>query len=722
MAFVLDDGRVNRKWKNMVHNANSRRNEIDKDLEDSGEVTTRTRSLSGVWHTFFYITAVAASLFHIGVNTLGFMVMPAIWRNACHLGFIMVMAFLLYPWSKKKPDKGMRFDLVLIALSILVTAYILLFQQELHLERNSIPIMRDYIFAAIALVVLLIGTWRSSGYIIPILSILFLSYALFLGKIIPGTFHYRGVSLGRLLYRMYLTDEGIFGTICTISSTYVFLFILFGAFLLKSGAGDFIIKLAQALAGRQIGGPAKIAVVSSGFMGSVSGSAVANTVSTGSMTIPLMKKMGFKPTFAGGVEAAASTGGQLMPPIMGAGAFIMAQWTGIPYLHIIAVAAIPAMMYFLTVGFFVHIEALKMGMEPTKEEDIPKLKEVLKSGFVFLIPVGLLIGLLVRGFTPTYAACLGILSIVIVSWFRKETRMGFKDILDTLQLGARNAVSTSAILICSGIVIAIAGITGLGVTFSGQVIAMSMGIKLLAIILVALASLILGMGLPVTASYIFLAVLAGPALEHLGMSLLAAHMIIFWYSQDANVTPPVCLAAYAASGIARSNPFQTGLCSWKLAKGLYLIPLLFAYSPILFEGPVPEVIWVAVSATLGLFGFVVAWEGYYLKRINVLKRLVISFSALLLLFPRIVTDVTRWFGPEKVQQILTEEEMLAKAAADAVAIAKGIVPQAAKMINHVPFWPNQILVSLAALAMLAVILLPQKLDARKRIKLETLTL
>jgi TRAP transporter 4TM/12TM fusion protein len=642
--------------------------------------------------------------------------MPAIFRNACHLGFIMVMAFLSYPWSHKKPDRGLGIDLIFVFLSITVAVYILLFQQELHLERGSVPIMRDYIFAAIALTILIIGTWRSSGYIIPVLSILFLSYALFLGKIIPGVFHYRGVLPGRLLYRMYLTDEGIFGIICTISSTYVFLFILFGSFLIKSGAGDFIIKLSQVVAGRRIGGPAKIAVVSSGFMGSVSGSAVANTVTTGSITIPLMKRMGFRPAVAGGIEAAASTGGQLMPPIMGAGAFIMAQWTGISYLHIIAVAAIPAIMYFLTVGFFVHIEALKMGIKPAESEEIPNLTEVLKGGFVFLIPIALLIGLLVRGFTPTYAACLGMLSIVIVSWFRKETRMGVKDILDTLYIGARNAVSTSAILICSGIVIAVTGITGLGVTFSGQVIAFSMGIKFLAIILVAMASLVLGMGLPVTASYIFLAVLAGPALEHLGMSLLAAHMVIFWYSQDANVTPPVCLAAYAASGVAESKPLETGVCAWKLAKGLYIIPFLFAYTPILFEGPAYEVVWIAVSATIGLFGLVVTWEGFYLKKITAWKRILTGIASLLLIFPRIVTDIIGKLGPGTVEKVLTEEEQLASAAAKAAALAKGISPQAAEAASFVSFWPNQVLVSLIALAVLTALLLPQKLAVRKTLR------
>jgi TRAP transporter 4TM/12TM fusion protein len=682
---------------------------------DGGEVSTMHRRLKGSWKRMFYWTAVAASLFHIGVNTLDFMVMPSVYRNACHMGFVLVLCFLLYPWSKKRPAAGRGMDLLLIAGTIAVTFYILIFQQELHLERQSIPIMRDYIFAAVALAILIVGTWRAGGAIIPVLSILFISYSLFLGKWIPGVFHYRGVHPGRLLYRMYLTDEGIFGTICTISSTYVFLFILFGAFLLKSGAGDFIVQLAQALAGKRVGGPAKIAIISSGFMGSVSGSAVANTVTTGSMTIPLMKKLGFRPAFAAAVEAAASTGGQFMPPIMGAGAFIMAQWTGIPYLHIIAVSAIPALMYFLTVGFFVHLEALKTRVETLDEEKLPSVREVLKTGYVFLVPVALLILLLVRGFTPTYAAVISMAAIVVVSWLRKDTRMSFNDILDTLFMGAKNAISTSAILICAGIVIAVTGITGLGVTFSGQVLELSMGIRLLAIVLVAMASLVLGMGLPVTASYIFLAVLAGPALQQLGMSLLAAHMMIFWYSQDANVTPPVCLAAYAASGIAKSPPMETGFISWKLAKGLYIIPLMFVYTPILFEGPVHEVIWAAVTGIIGLFGFVVTWEGFYRKHIGIVKRALVGLASLVLIFPRISGDVFAFFSKNPVaEKALTEEEMLAKAAAEAARIAQGIPAEAVETaIRQVPFWPDQVITSLAGLAVFLLVLLPQRLNARK---------
>jgi len=606
--------------------------ESDKGIkEEVEEVKSFVRILPGGWQTTTYAIAVIMSLFHIWVNTFG--VMPGIYRNAVHLGFVLILIFFLYPISKRYPQKFITLDVILAFLSAIVALYILLFEEELHLERASVPILRDYLFAALALILLLYGTYRAVGWFIPTLSLLFVFYALFLGNIIPGTFHYRGVALTRFLYRMYLTDEGIFGIVCTVSSTYVILFILFGAFLLKSGAGDFIIKLAQAVAGHRVGGPAKIAVVASGFMGSISGSAVANTVATGSFTIPLMKKVGYRAHFAGGVEAAASTGGQLMPPIMGAGAFIMAQWTGISYLKIIAVATIPAIMYFASVAFFVHIEALKQGIIPTPKEDLPRLGNVLKEGFQFTIPVIILVVLLLRGYTPTYAACVGIGSIIVVSWFKKNTRMGIKDILDALYMGARNTISTAAILICVGIIIGVVAITGVAITFSGVVMELSHGILFFAIILVMLASLVLGMGLPVTASYIMLAVLAGPALTQMGVSLLAAHMIIFWYSQDANVTPPVCLAAFSAAGVAGSKPMQTGFASWKLAKGLYIIPFLFAYTPLLFEGPVIEVIITALSGLIGLFGFTVCWEGYLLRKMNIGERAITVLATVFLFWP-----------------------------------------------------------------------------------------
>ncbi|MBW1973329.1 MAG: TRAP transporter permease [Deltaproteobacteria bacterium] len=601
------------------------------------EKVETARNRGKIFNTIIYIICILMSLFHLWVNTFG--TMPGIYRNAVHLGFVLVLVFLTIPISKKEPNRLFSLDVVLAILGVVVALYILLFEEQLHLERASVAILRDYIFAAIAIILLLIATYRAVGWFIPFLSIVFLLYALWFGKYVPGMFNYRGVALTRLLYRMYLTDEGIFGIVCSVSATYVFLFILFGAFLLKSGAGDFIIKLAQAIGGHRIGGPAKIAVISSGFMGSVSGSAVANTVATGTFTIPLMKKSGYQSHFAAAVEAAASTGGQLMPPIMGAGAFIMAQWTGISYIKIIAVAIIPAVMYFLSVAFFVHIEALKYNLKPIPKDQLPKLGKVLKDGIQFILPIAILVILLVTGYTATYAAAIGIVAIVVSSWIRKESRMGIRDILDAMYIGAKNSLSTAAILICAGIVIGVVSITGMGITFSGMVLHLSGGHLFWAIILVMLASLVLGMGLPVTASYIFLAILAAPALTHLGMSLLAAHMVIFWYSQDANVTPPVCLAAYTAAGISGSPPMKTGFTAWKLAKGLYIIPFLFAYSPILFEGPLWEVFATAISATFGLFVFTMFFEGYFLKKLHFYERGIAIVATVLFFWPHILPKV-----------------------------------------------------------------------------------
>ncbi|KAA0258147.1 TRAP transporter permease [Deferribacter autotrophicus] len=606
--------------------------ENKKTQEDvSGEVITVQRELGDTLKKIVYVVGILTSLFHLWVNTIG--IMPEIQRNAVHYGLLLFLGYLLYPLSKKNPEKTLTIDFIFAVLSFLVGLYLVLFENALH-ARNEVPILPDLIAAAIAIILLLEITRRTSGLIIPFLAFFFLGYALYFGKFFSGLWNFPGVNIQRLLYRMYFAPDGIFGTIATISSTFVFLFVLFGAFLIKSGAGDFIIKLAVALMGRTIGGPAKMAVFASGLMGSVSGSAVANTVGTGSITIPMMKKTGFSPKFAAAVEAAASTGGQLMPPIMGAGAFIMSQWTQIPYLKIVGVSFIPAIMYFLTVAFFVHLRAKKIGLKPLPKEEIPKFSEVLKEGWQFFIPIIVLMGFLMYGYTPTFSACAGIAAIVVSSWFNKKTRMGLKDILDALALGAKNMVTTGVILLCSGIVIGIVLLVGMGIKFSMLIQAISGGSLLLTIVLIALASLILGMGLPVTASYIVLAVLAAPAMTMLGASLIAAHMVIFWYSQDANVTPPVCLAAYSASGIAGSKPLETGFEAWKLAKGLYIIPLLFVYTPILFEGSILAVAETVITATLGLYSFAVFFEGFQLRSLNIIERILFGVVAFLLLYPK----------------------------------------------------------------------------------------
>jgi TRAP transporter 4TM/12TM fusion protein len=598
--------------------------------DKGGEVLSTRRRLGGIHAKVLYFAGVLTALFHIWVNTVG--IMPEIQRNAIHFAFILFMGFIIYPFNARLARKTLAVDYALAILSVVTGVYLVLFEDALH-ARNEVPTQIDLLFAAMAIVLMVEITRRAAGYIIPCLALVFLGYALWFGRFMDGLWNFPGVTVERMLYRMYFAPDGIFGTIATISSTFVFLFVLFAAFLLKSGAGEFIIKLSVSVMGRMIGGPAKMAVFASGLMGSISGSAVANTVGTGSITIPLMKKVGFRPKFAGGVEAAASTGGQLMPPIMGAGAFIMSQWTQIPYLKIVGVAIIPAFLYFISVAFFVHLRAKKDGLKTLEKHEIPPIWPVIKEGWHFFIPIGVLMGLLIAGFTPTYAACAGIGAIVASSWINKTTRMGVGDVLDAMAAGAKNMVSTGVILLCSGIVIGVVLMVGAGIKFSIMISTISGGSLIVTIVLVALASLILGMGLPVTASYIVLAVLAAPSMEMLGCSLIAAHMLIFWYSQDANVTPPVCLAAYSAAGISGSKPLETGIESWKLAKGLYIIPLLFVYTPILFEGPIWQVFETAVFAAAGLFCTAVMFEGFHVIRLSWLLRIAYLAAAVLLLWP-----------------------------------------------------------------------------------------
>lgn len=593
---------------------------------------SRQRELTGFSKNLVYSVGIFMALFHLWANTIG--IIPEFTRNCIHFGFVLFLGYMLFPCSRKKPDRRLRFDTFLAVFSCITAGYLIFFENALH-TRNEVPNTFDLLFAACLILLLLEMTLRTAGFFIPLLTTMFLGYGLCFGKFFGGLWMFRGVPLSRLLYRMSFTQDGALGTLATISSTFVFLFVLFGAFLIKSGAGDFIIKMALSVMRRSRSGPAKMAVVASGMMGSISGSAVANTVGTGSITIPMMKRNGFSPKFAAAVEAASSTGGQLMPPIMGAGAFIMSQWTNIPYLKIIGVALIPALLYFLSIYFFIHLRAKKIGLKVSSEK-VPKFSQVIKEGWNFFIPVGVLVGFLIYGFTPNLSACAAICAIVFSSWLNKKTRMSVKDILDALYLGSKNMVTTAVILMCSGLIVGTVLLVGMGIKLSMLITYISGNHLLLLIILIAMASLIMGMGLPVTASYIVLATLVAPALQIFGVSLIAAHMLIFWYSQDANVTPPICLAAYSAAGISGSKPLPTGFEAWKLAKGLYIIPLLFCYTPILFEGPVWQVFETAVSASLGLFAFTVFFERYHLKPLNWILTLLFAADAVLLFWPNLI--------------------------------------------------------------------------------------
>ncbi|MFC2160612.1 TRAP transporter permease [Acidobacteriota bacterium] len=576
--------------------------------------------------------AAGVALFHIWANTFGNL--NDLWRNALHLGLLGFLGYLTYSWSKKRSPSNVsrRVDVVFGVLLLVASGYLVFFENALHM-RNEVPVLVDLLFAGTVIVLALELTRRTSGIVIPVLVIILLAYVLWWGQFVGGVFGLRNMSLSRVLYRMYFTDEGLFGMIATISSTYVFMFILFASFLLKSGAGDFIIRVSRSMTRKISGGPGLVAIVASGFMGTISGSAVANTVSTGSITIPVMKKAGFPPKFAAAIETASSTGGQLMPPIMGAGAFIMAQWTQIPYVVIIGAALLPAILYFASVIFAVFLEVKKQGIQPPDIEEIEPVGSIFREGAHFLFPISVLITLLIVGFTPTFVAGISILAVIAASWFKRENRMGFRAILEALAAGTKNMMVTGILLVTVGIVVGTINMTGISISFSQLVVQWSGSSILLALLLITVASLLLGMGLPVTAAYVMIAILTVPALTEMGIGLLAAHMIIFWLSQDSNVTPPVCLAAFAASSIAGSRPMATGFASWKLAKGLYILPVLFAYTN-LISGTWGERFLVFGFALFGLFAFAAFTTRYFFRPLSLLERILLIPCAHFLFWPK----------------------------------------------------------------------------------------
>ena len=630
------------------------------------------------WAAFFF------ALFHIYCNV--FASISELWLSAIHFGGFCAICALMNNEAQELSNRSISYwiNIALAGTAILTSAYLILFEDALY-ARETEYILSDYVFSMIAIGLAIEFTRRTTGWFMPVLIILSLSYILFLGRYISGVFSFPGLSLETVLYRSFFTSEGMFGLTAQISSTFVFMFIIFGSFLLKSGAGDFIVQVAQCLTRRITGGAGLVSVIGSGLMGSISGSAVANTVSIGVITIPMMKRSGFPARFAAGVEAAASTGGALMPPVMGAGAFVLASYTQIPYLTVIAASALPALLYFLTVSYFVRIEAKRLGMTPVVEENAEKVSDVLKEGWHFIIPLTVLVGFLIAGRTPTSSAAFAIISVIAASWLSTKP-MRLTDIFDAVVGGVKTMVSTALLLVAVGIIINVVTTTGIGNAFSLMIVEWAQGNLFVTLILVALASLVLGMGLPVTASYIVLATLSAPLIfdlisqsqllsalqtqdipsnvaatiglfggdpvvalqemplemkqlirqemidpEMLTGMLLSAHLIIFWLSQDSNVTPPVCLASFAAAGIAGTPPMATGFTSWMVAKGLYLVPVLFAYSP-LISGSWSERIEVFLWSSMGLYALAGILQWHLERKINLQIAVLLLLSAVLLMW------------------------------------------------------------------------------------------
>ena len=613
------------------------------------------------------VLAVSLSLFQL--YTAGITAMTALVLRSIHLGAILSLTFLLKaPFSGARKDKlsiWFVLDWILLGAAVYCVAYININLTAIF-ERQGDWFTSDVVVSVIGTLLVIEACRRVIGNVMTGICLTAILYAMF-GPYMPELIIHKGYSIERIATTLWLTTEGVFGLPIGVAATFVFVFVLFGAFLEVTGGGNFFIDLAYAMTGRFSGGPAKTAVVASGFMGSISGSAVGNVVATGSFTIPMMKKVGYRPHVAAAIEAAASTGGQLMPPIMGAGAFLMAEFTNTSYLTIVKVALIPAIMYYLTVLIFVHYEAKKYGLKGQPRETLPKVGLVLKGGLHFLIPVGILIYVLVQNYSPMMSGFVAVMSILgtsllanTVKWMVIDNtsranplqRLSFfqfglaeaRQIRNALEKGAVSAIMVSVACAAAGIIVGMVTLTGMGLKFSSLVIDLSFGIKVLAILLIGAASLVLGMGLPVTASYIVLATLAGPALLDLGVPVMVAHMIVFWYSQDANVTPPVSLASFAAAGVAGANPMRTAFVSWKLAKGLYIIPIVMAYRPLLGMGKNYELLhWevgiTMITTTLGLVAFASTLERYFLRKATWPETLLFFTAAAGLVWPEYWTNL-----------------------------------------------------------------------------------
>ena len=608
------------------------------DLMRKYDTEARFRTLEGWQSKLVALIAIAMSCFHF--YTSGFGLLLAQKQGAVHLAFTLCLVFLLYPASSKhSKTSGIPFyDFILGAVGVASAMYLVVFFNELT-TRAGLPTQTDLIMGFLLIVTLLEATRRISNPVLPCLAVAALLYCYF-GRSLPEMIAHRGFSIPRIVNHMYLGTEGIFGTPLEVSSTFVFMFILFGSVLEKTGLGKFIIDLSMALAGWSTGGPAKVAVVSSGLMGTVSGSSVANVCTTGMFTIPLMKSVGYEPHFAGAVEAVASTGGQIMPPVMGAGAFIMAQFLGVPYLEVALAAVVPALLYYFAVMVQVHFEATRLGLKGIPWAQLPPLWPLIKSKGFLLIPLIAIIYFLIAGYTPLRAAFNGILVSFALSWLNKETRLTPTRILEAFQSGARGAIGVACACATVGMVVGMGTLTGLALRIANAIVTLAGGSKILTLFYTMIASIILGTGLPTTANFIVTSTMAAPALFKLGVPAKAAYMFVFYFGIAADLTPPVALAAYAGSGIAGSDPMKTGVTAFKLALAGFLIPYIYVYNPmLLFIDVVPlQMVQAIFTAMLGVFLLSMFTIGYYKASIPLYLRLVAFAGALGLLIPGTMTD------------------------------------------------------------------------------------
>jgi TRAP transporter 4TM/12TM fusion protein len=596
------------------------------------------RKLVGFDYRFVYWIAVGWSCFQLYTALLG--MYPAQIQRSVHLSFAFALVFLLYPFRTKSAVNRLRVrDYLFAGFAVFIGMYLTINYTRL-METAGDYTKVDMVVGIIGTLLTLEAARRVVGLPIMIIASSFLAYAYF-GAYFPGFLTHRGYSIERIVSHMYFTTEGILGIPLGVSSTFIFLFILFGAFLEKTGIGKLFIDIADSIAGWAAGGPAKVAVITSALEGTISGSSVANTVGSGSFTIPMMKKLGYRPEFAGAVEAAASTGGQIMPPVMGAAAFLMAEFLGIPYIEIAKAAAIPACLYFLGIFIEVHFEAKRCGLKGMPWDQVPRFWTVLKERGHLFVPLIAIIYVLTEGFTPSLAALVGLGLSVVAGMLTKATRMSIPDIFNALEAGARGALGVAIACATAGIIVGVVTLTGLGLKMANGLIQLAGGNLLLTLFFTMIASLILGMGAPTTANYVITSTIAAPAVVMLGVPKLAAHLFVFYFGIIADLTPPVALAAYAGAGIAKADPFWTGVTATKLAIGAFIVPYIFVYNPaMVLIGTTPFLLTQnLVTACGGMFGIGAAMIGFCVAPMSWPERIWFAVAGLMLIDPGTLTDI-----------------------------------------------------------------------------------
>lgn len=597
------------------------------------------RELTGLWDKIIKFICIAFAVFQLYTSVFG--VLDAMLQRAIHLAFGISLIFLLFPTRKSWSRITMNyFDVMLSVLGASTAMYIVVFYQDLVL-RAGMNNQTDFVVGLLGIVLVFEATRRVVGWPMLSVALLFLLYA-FAGPYIPGILAHRGVGVGELVNHLYFTTEGVFGVPLGVSSTFIYLFILFGSYLEATGLGKLFIDLANAIAGWAAGGPAKVAILSSGLMGTVSGSSVANVAGTGSFTIPMMKKLGYGGEFAGAVEAAASTGGQLMPPVMGAAAFLMAEFVGVPYLTVVKAAIIPALLYYTGVWLGVHYEAKKLGLKGIPRNELPRFKELFFEKGHLMLPLVIMIYLLVIGYTPMRAALAGIVLTIGAASIRKSTRISIKQVVQGLIAGSQGVLGVLIACATAGIIIGVVTKTGVGLKMATALIDLAGGALIPAMFFTMITSLLLGMGVPTTANYVITSTIAAPALVQMGIPVLAAHMFAFYFGIVADVTPPVALAAYAGAGIAGANPLKTGVVAAKLGIAAFIVPYIFVLSPslLMIDGTVFTITIAAATAIIGMWGISVSMIGYCLTKVNTIQRFFFFFGGMMLIYPGTMTDLS----------------------------------------------------------------------------------